>query len=116
MKVEDRLAVPRHLRGVGLAVKHSETPAVPFRRLDLKASRREGEEIRRERLRLGESQADPIARRLAPDLFAVGERRPRRGDLEAEGVLRLEIGLIEAGERETCPGWNEERVRIPGSG
>ena len=48
---------------------------------------------------------------LAPRGFgAVGDCLPAGGHLEAEGPARLQVGLIEAGERQVRPRRHEERV------
>ena len=60
VQIEDRVAVARDLLGVGLAVEHAERAAVALGGLDLELAGREGEEIRRERLRFRESQASAI--------------------------------------------------------
>ena len=56
VQIEDRVAVARDLRGVGLAVEHPERAAVPLGGLDLEPARGEREEIGRDRLRLREAE------------------------------------------------------------
>ena len=51
----------------------------------------------------------PSASRRA-DLGAVGDRLPAGGHVEAEASARLQVGLIEAGERQVRPRRHEERV------
>ena len=82
-----RLAVARHLRRVGFAVKHTELAAVTLGRLDGEPSGDEGEQIRGDRLRLGET--DACATR-------------RSGSLETLGAVRHGLPSCRDFERSAC--------------
>ena len=57
MQVEDRLAIPRDLRRVGLAVQHPKRTALALRPFHVELSGGEGEQVGRDRLGLGELQS-----------------------------------------------------------
>ena len=68
VQIEDRVAVPRDFRGVGLAVEHAEPSAVSLGRLDLEAPGGEREEVRRKRLGFREPNAVVLSIPSALDL------------------------------------------------
>ncbi len=108
-KIASRLRAT--LRGVGLAVEHAERAAVPLGLLDDEPPGGEREEIRRDRWRLRE----PHARRVRPSvcrssLRAVADRLPALGHVERQRPARLQIRLIEAGERLVRARRHEDRV------
>src|SRR5688572_18769737 len=61
MEIEHRLPVPRHLCGIGLAMEHPELPAAASRLLHAEPAGGEGEEVRGQRWRLGEPDAEAAA-------------------------------------------------------
>ena len=110
MQIEDRVAIARDLRGVGLAVEHAVRAAVALSRLDRKPPRREREQVSRDRLRLGEPHADSPIVRLASYLGAVRDRFPPFRDVEGQRPFALEIRLVDAGKHQMCTGRHEDRV------
>ena len=81
-------------------------------RFDRQPAGGEREEVRRDRLRLGEAHARARRRRRrdrAPRAFA--ECGPAGGHVERERDARLQVGLIEARERLVRTGRHEKRVQ-----
>ena len=114
VQVEDGLPVARHLGRVGLAMEHPQRAAGPLRRLDLELPGREGEQVGGDGLRLGEAPDGPFARagrvrRLRG--LAVGHRGPAAGRFQGQRETRLQVGLIEEGQREVRPVGHEERIQ-----
>ena len=110
VEIENRVAVARDLGGIGLAVEHAERAALPLGSLDRETARGKREEVGRQRLGFGKGQAQPALGFASCRLGAVGDRLPGGRHVQAEGPARLQVGLIEAGERQVRPRGNEERV------
>ena len=110
VEIENRVAVARDLGGIGLAVEHAERAALPFGGLDRETARGKREEIGRQRLGFGKGQAQPALGFASCRFGAVRDRLPGGRQVQAEGPARLQVGLIEAGERQVRPRRNEERV------
>ncbi len=70
VQIEDRLAIARHLGGVGFAMEHPERAAVALGGLDLEVAGDERHEIGRQRLRFRERHRDAIAARSVRDSSA----------------------------------------------
>ena len=110
VQIEDRVAVPRDLLRVGFAVEHPERAAVALGPLHRKPAGREREQIRGDRLRLGEGDPRSPVERFARDLRAVGERLPSHRHLERQRPARFEIRLVEAGKGLVRACGDENRV------
>ena len=110
VQVEDRAPVPLEPSRVRLAVEHPQRAPAAIRRLDRQFARGECEQVRRQRLRLGEAQAEARGIRRTVRLGCVGQGAPRARQVEGEGEAGLQIRLIETGERLMRPGRHEQRV------
>ena len=110
VQVEDRIAVPRDFCRVGLAMEHPKRAAPTFGGLDRESSGGKREEVRGQRLGFRKRQADPAVGLAASRLDAVGDRHPPGGHVQTERPARLQIRLIETGERPVCPCRHEECV------
>ena len=111
MQIEDRVAVARDLRGVGFAMEHPERAAVALGALDRELAGGEGEQIGRERLRLGEARRASVRRVARASISApLRDRLPAVGHVERQRPSRLEIRLVEAGERLVRARRHEDRV------
>ena len=111
VEVEDRVPVARHLRRIGLAVKHPERAPVARRGLDGELPRREGKEIGGQRLRLRKRRpaSGPGCSRASVSAPLATASQPS-GHVERQRVARLHVGLIEAGKREMRARRDEQRV------
>ena len=110
VEVEDGVAVAGELFGVGLAVIHRHRPPVAHGGLRLEAARGEGEEVRRERLRLGEAEGRAVARRVRLRDRPVRHGLPAFGHVEREAEPRLQVRLVEDREGKAGAVGDEERV------
>ncbi len=110
MEVEDRLAVARDLRRIGLTMEHRELASGPLRGLGLKPSGRKREQIGRNRRRLAEADRRRRAARLARLLGGVGDRAPALRNVQRQRESCLQVRLVEAWEGEPRPGRHEQRV------
>jgi hypothetical protein len=79
MQVEDRIAIPSHFGGIGLAMKHPQRASGALRGLNREPASHEGKQIRRQRRRFRERRGDRSRRRRPRDLRAVSDRLPSLG-------------------------------------
>ena len=112
VQVEDRRPIACDLRGVRLTVEHAELPSIAFGRFDAELAGGEREEVRRNRLRLVEDQAEVIGRRRAARLAAVRHGDPVGRHLQAQAPAGLQIRLVEAWDRERRARRHEQRVEV----
>ncbi len=112
VQIEDRVTVPRHLGGIGLAMEHAERPPGSLGGLDREPAGSEREQVGRQRLGFGELDDRPLGALAGFERGAVGDGVPRRGDLEADLPARLEIRLVEAGKCQVGAGRHEQRVEV----
>ena len=111
VQIEDGVAVVRDLLRVVLAVKHAELATAALRALDREPAGREGEQVRGDGLRFGETNPSPSIVPLADARLLVADGLPSLGHLERQGPPGLEVRLIEAGERFVRPSRHEDRVQ-----
>ena len=110
VEVEDRLAVARDLRRIGLTMEHRELASGPLRGLDLKTSGRKREQVGRNRRRLAEANRRRRAARFARLFGGVGDRAPALGNVQRQRESCLQVRLVEAWKGEPRPGRHEQRV------
>ena len=110
VQIEDSVAVAGDLRRVGFAVEHPEPATVAFRGFDLEPPRCKGEQVGRQRFGFGVSDACPPVLESPPRLGTVAERVPSFRHIERQRVSALQVRLVEAGKRQTCARWHEQRV------
>src|SRR4030095_2903906 len=107
MEIEDRVAIACDLGGVGLAMKHAQRAAIALRRLDRELASDEGEEVRRQRRRLGKLEG----RGRLCAAGSIAYPLPSVRDGQRERVARLQVGLFEAWECQPRPRWHEQGVQ-----
>ena len=112
VQVENGVAVARHFRGVGLAMKHAEDPAAALGRFDRELAGRKAEEIRRQRLGFGEVDDGAPSIRAPAGFRAVCDRLPVSPGPSGSSGCGPSCRVDRSREGEMCARRHEQRVRL----
>ncbi len=110
VQIEDRVAVASHLLRVRFAMEHPQLASTAFGGFHREPPRGEREQVGRDRTGFGKGPTDARSLRGPLLLGAVRDRLPAGRRIQRQLIARLQVRLVEAGERQTCARRHEQRV------